>query len=54
VYQIAQQFGVDWKELCALNQMKNCSELDYATASLKIPVRPSSQYQLGQRNDSSV
>jgi hypothetical protein len=54
VYQIAQQFGVDWKALCALNQMKNCSELDYVAASLKIPVRPSSQYQLGQRNYSGV
>jgi LysM repeat protein len=38
VYQIAQQFGVDWKDLCALNQMKNCSVLPF-TSALKIPVR---------------
>jgi hypothetical protein len=40
VYQIAQQFGVAWKALCAFNQMKNCSVLayDYGSA-LKIPVR---------------
>ena len=38
VYQIAQQFGVDWKALCALNQMNNCSELDYEGSALKIPV----------------
>jgi hypothetical protein len=43
VYQIAQQFGVDWKDLCALNQMKNCSFLRYEALALKIPVRPSSR-----------
>jgi hypothetical protein len=40
VYQIAKQFGVDWQVLCAFNQMKNCSNMNYEGASLKIPVRP--------------
>jgi hypothetical protein len=40
VYQIAQQFGVDWKALCALNQMKNCSVLPFSGSALKIPVHP--------------
>jgi hypothetical protein len=49
VYQIAQQFGVDWEDLCALNQMKNCSAecalpgveciLNYGGSALRIPVR---------------
>jgi hypothetical protein len=38
VYQIAQQFGVDWKALCAFNGMKNCSAISYIGSSLKIPV----------------
>jgi hypothetical protein len=41
VYQIAQQFGVDWKALCVFNQLKNCSTIDYIGNALKIPVRPS-------------
>ena len=39
VYQIAQHFGVEWRALCAYNQMKNCSAVNYACGSaLKIPV----------------
>jgi hypothetical protein len=49
VYQIAQQFGVGWKDLCALNQMKNCSVLQLSGSALKIPVRPSG-FQQGPRN----
>jgi hypothetical protein len=39
VYQIAQQFGVDWKDLCAFNKMENCSVLEFSGNALKIPVR---------------
>jgi hypothetical protein len=41
VYQIAQQFGIDWKELCkfnALDPQGNCSALPFDFSALKIPV----------------
>jgi hypothetical protein len=46
VYQITQQFGVDWKALCAFNKMKDCSVLDFIGSALKIPVRLSGFQQI--------
>jgi hypothetical protein len=50
VFQIAQQFGVGWKELCAFNEMKDCSLLDYEKSALKIPVRPEGFQQIAHNH----
>jgi LysM repeat protein len=36
---VAKTFGVEWKALCALNGMKNCSCLPGSNVAIKIPVQ---------------
>jgi hypothetical protein len=38
--QIAAQFGVDPKQLCAYNNMTNCSALNFRCSAVAIPVVP--------------